>query len=341
MSKAWLSVIVPAYNAKEYVVAAGTSVVNGALAASSDNRLVEILLMDDGSTDETGKVCDDFAAKFGSEKCIVKVIHQDNRGHGGAINSGVEACFGEYFMVLDADDEVFADGIKALLEDADNISADLIIGGEERWYEGSEIVEKYCVPAEFAEDVKTVDLKVVTDHWNTGLRHVFSMHNMIFNTEFYRSLNITLPEKVSFDDACYFIVAAAHAKRILLKSIMLYRYRLGDPNQSVSAENRVKRISQHEAVIDAILGEYDKIKNIGEYGFLYYRLRLSSVVTDYLVTALLRCRDRAEGRKYARLMMAKFIGKDIPKLKRNYRVLYCMNLMHMGEKQFDRLIGRK
>ncbi|MBR4184087.1 MAG: glycosyltransferase family 2 protein [Lachnospiraceae bacterium] len=346
MNDICFSILIPAYNAKSYVEDAVNSVLVSCAGLRGRDRAVEILIVDDGSVDGTGQLADTIALNNSSEECVIRVIHQENRGHGGAINAGVEEINGGYFMVLDADDAVASDGIKSVCETAADSTPDLMILGEDRWYEDSDIVESYRVPEELlGSDMdagrKLTDLKFVTDNWNTELRYLFNMHCMVFNTAFFRSLNIKLPEKVYYDDAYYFIVAAAYAKSVMLEHGLLYRYRLGNPNQSVSVENRVKRLSQHERVIDSIMAEYPNVQKAGDSAFFYYRLRLCGVVTDYLVTALLRCDDRAYGRKSSKLMMKKFKNIKIPKLVRNYLVLRGMNLMHMGEKQFGRLIGRK
>ncbi len=343
MSDIKLSVIIPTYNAKKYIEQAVWSIISGLAGVPVEEKPVEILIVNDGSTDDTGLLCDELAERFRDEKCVIRVIHQVNRGHGGAVNAGVEACEGRYFMVLDADDMVTSDGMNLLLDRLNDATADVLIMGEERRHEGSHEPERFRASKDLFNSGKcfTADLGFVMEKWNTSLRYLFSMHNMVFNTQYYRALNLKLPENVFFDDAYYFIIAAANVKSILFIDGILYIYRLGDPGQSVATDNRVKRIAQHEKVIDAILHDYGKIEGMGGAAFLYYRSRLSGVVTDYLVTALLRDRNRKQGRKYARLMMDKFEGKDIPKLKRNYCVLYVMNVMHMGEKQFDRLIGKK
>ena len=343
MSDIKLSVIIPTYNAAKYIEQAVQSVISGLYGVPVEEKPVEILIMDDGSTDDTGALCDDIAERFRDEKCLIKVIHQENRGHGGAINAGVDVCEGRYFIILDADDTLSPDGLGVLLEKLSDDTSDMIICGEDRRHEDTREIEHYRMPAELTTGRKILqaDLKFVTDNWNTGLRHLFTMHNMVFCTEFYRNLFLRLPEKVFYDDAYYYVVAAAFARSITFIDSVLYIYRLGGADQSVAVDNRVKRIDQHGKVIDAILNEYGKAERAGQAAFLYYRSRLSGVVTDYFVTALLRDRDRKQGRKNAKLMMDKIGGRDIPRLKRNYRVLFIMNLLHMGEKQFDRLIGRK
>ena len=89
-----LTIVVPAYNAAEYLHRALS-----ALGRTSSD--VEVVVVDDGSTDETGPIADGYAARHPE---VFRVIHQANAGHGGAINAGIAAATGQYLKVLDADD---------------------------------------------------------------------------------------------------------------------------------------------------------------------------------------------------------------------------------------------
>src|SRR5690606_3040252 len=88
-----LTVLVPAFNAEGYRHRALEGVVGTAG--------VEVVIVDDGSTDTTGLLADHWAARHPE---AVRVIHQPNRGHGGAINAGLAAARGAFLKVLDADD---------------------------------------------------------------------------------------------------------------------------------------------------------------------------------------------------------------------------------------------
>ena len=75
-----LSVTVPCYNSQAYMRNCVDSLLEG-------GELVEILIVDDGSKDDTAKIADEYAAKYPT---IVKAIHQENSGHGGAVNTGIK-----------------------------------------------------------------------------------------------------------------------------------------------------------------------------------------------------------------------------------------------------------
>ena len=105
-----LSITVPCYNSQEYMRKCVDSLLTG-------GKLVEILIVDDGSSDDTGKIADEYAAAYPE---IVKAIHQENGGHGEAVNTGIRNATGFYFKVVDSDDwvneEAYQKNIKRLQE---------------------------------------------------------------------------------------------------------------------------------------------------------------------------------------------------------------------------------
>ena len=94
-----LTVTVPCYNSQDYMANCIESLLPG-----SDR--VEIIVINDGSKDNTGAIADEYAAKYPN---IVRVIHQENGGHGEGINQGLRHATGKYFKVVDSDDKVSED----------------------------------------------------------------------------------------------------------------------------------------------------------------------------------------------------------------------------------------
>ena len=91
-----LTVAIPCYNSEGYM----NHAIETALVGGED---VEIIIVDDGSTDGTKQIADKYALDYPG---IVRVIHQPNKGHGGAVNTGLKNATGKYFKVLDSDEVV-------------------------------------------------------------------------------------------------------------------------------------------------------------------------------------------------------------------------------------------
>lgn len=110
-----VSIIVPVYQVKEYV---GECVES--LRAQTYTNL-EILLVDDGSTDGSGEICDEYAYRDNR----IRVIHQENYGLSAARNTGLDQAAGEYVAFVDSDDVVLPDFIETLYDLSDRYQADI------------------------------------------------------------------------------------------------------------------------------------------------------------------------------------------------------------------------
>ncbi len=100
-----LSIAIPSYNSQDYM----EHCIESLLVGGED---VEILIVDDGSKDMTGEIADRYAQKYPS---IVKAIHQENGGHGEAVNAGIRNASGLYFKVVDSDDWVDEEAFHKIL----------------------------------------------------------------------------------------------------------------------------------------------------------------------------------------------------------------------------------
>ena len=114
-----LSVIIPVYNVEEYLAKCVDSILN----QSYTN--LEVILVNDGSKDSSGSICDAFAQKDSR----VRVIHKENGGLSSARNAGIEAAKGEYITFVDSDDWIEADAYAHLLELMQRYQVKLVCGG--------------------------------------------------------------------------------------------------------------------------------------------------------------------------------------------------------------------
>ena len=110
----YISFLVPCYNSQDYM----EKCIESLLIGKDD---VEIIIVDDGSKDNTGKIADRYAKKYPD---TVKVVHQPNGGHGEGINTGLKVATGKYFKVVDSDDWVGEKAYKTLLKKIKNIDSD-------------------------------------------------------------------------------------------------------------------------------------------------------------------------------------------------------------------------
>lgn len=112
-----ISIIVPIYNAEQLISKCVDSIL------SQTERSLELLLVDDGSLDNSGELCD----KYAQQDSRVKVIHQKNAGVSTARNRGIATAVGEYIGFVDSDDWIEPDMFERLLNEAENTGSDVVM----------------------------------------------------------------------------------------------------------------------------------------------------------------------------------------------------------------------
>lgn len=120
-----ISVIIPVFNVEKYLKQCVDSVIN------QSYKELEILLIDDGSTDKSGTICDEYQHKDNR----IKVFHKNNEGLGYTRNFGIKHSSGDYVMFLDSDDFISIDFVEKLVNDLENV--DLIKSGYIRFDENN------------------------------------------------------------------------------------------------------------------------------------------------------------------------------------------------------------
>ena len=140
-----VSVIVPVYNVSRYLKRCLNSILN------QTYRNLEVILVDDGSKDESGKLCDQYAI----EDDRVKVIHKQNAGLGMARNSGLDIATGEYVVFIDGDDYIGADHINTMIKLIAETRTDTCLAGHTKVYADRENEHKnVCAGKVFKGNVK-------------------------------------------------------------------------------------------------------------------------------------------------------------------------------------------
>ena len=112
-----ITVVIPIYNVEKYLRKCVDSV------EKQTYKNFEVILVDDGSTDSSGELCDALA----KENDNIRVIHQENRGLGGARNTGIESCNTEYIMFLDSDDYIHPELLKKCMDVLKKNNCDIVL----------------------------------------------------------------------------------------------------------------------------------------------------------------------------------------------------------------------
>lgn len=322
-----LSIIIPMYNAAPYI----KKCLDSMLMEEEEMNRLEILAVDDGSTDGTHMIVENYVRRFPD---TVVLLRKENGGHGSAINLGVKNCTGRYLKVVDADDWVRTQGLRrilALLEEMAQM--DVVLSGYETFDIRNGAVRKVPVNGNGNGQKAFFTLREVMRDWNRYKR-LFCLHGLIYGTAFYRGAHWELPEHVYYDDAYYDVVFASRARKLCVADIYLYVYRVGDIHQSVSNVNRTLRIHEMETVLLQILETVPDESKIFQAANVYWYRRVSQFLSDYFITAFLREKNKKVGRQVANAFYQKIkiLNPKIHRISRkNYMLLKAMNLLHIQE----------
>lgn len=229
-----LTVTVPCYNSAAYMKKCVDSILSG-------GERIEIIIIDDGSKDDTGKIADEYALKYPT---IVKVIHQENGGHGEGINQGIKYASGQYFKVIDSDDWAGEDELKAMLNRLEELEqsggVDMLITNYV--YEHDNILKNRTIRYfnVFHSD------KVVSwdDTWPFLETQYLTIHTTTYRTNLLRECGLVLPKHLFYEDNLYVYSPLPYVKKMCYMDINLYHYYIGREDQSVAEKVIVKRYEQ-------------------------------------------------------------------------------------------------
>ena len=225
-----LTVTVPCYNSQDYMRHCIESLLPG-------GERVEILIIDDGSKDDTGRIADEYAEKYPT---IVRVIHQENGGHGEGINQGLRHAAGTYFKVVDSDDWL-SDDFPAFL--------DLLEQCEARGGVDLAVTNYYYVHSDGIGD-RSINYSSVlpegrvftwADTRPFRIHQMLTIHSCTFRTENMRKWGCELPKHTFYEDNLMVYLTLPHTRRMVYMNADLYRYAIGRPDQSVQRTVMMKR----------------------------------------------------------------------------------------------------
>lgn len=213
-----VSVVVPVYNVEAYL----KQCVDSLLGQTIDSK--EIILVDDGSTDGSGKLCDAYADK----NACVRVIHKQNGGIGSARNAGVELAAGEYLYFLDSDDYLDADALQTLYAAAKQDDLDMILFGARCVYEApAGEMRQVNINYERHTDLNTVrtgeaslERTMAADEYKT------SVCLRLYRTAYYRGMGFRFDETVIHEDEDVGFLSYIRASRVKIIGDNLYIRRI-------------------------------------------------------------------------------------------------------------------
>lgn len=247
-----LSIAIPCYNSAAYMRHCIDTLLTG-------GEEVEILIVNDGSTkDNTAQIADEYTEKYPT---ICRAIHQENGGHGEAVNAGLRNATGIYYKVVDSDDWVNEEAYQKILK-----TLRRFVYGEETL---DMLVSNFVYEKQGAKHKKVMNYrtalpvdKLIT--WDEVKRFMIGqyilMHSVIYRTELLRQCGLELPKHTFYVDNIFVYQPLPHVKTLYYLDVNFYRYFIGREDQSVNEQVMISRIDQQILVTKLMIGYYDVTK---------------------------------------------------------------------------------
>ena len=324
-----LSVVVPAYNSEHFL-----GRVLDSLLTPETAEALEIIVVDDGSRDGTAALGRKYCAQWPG---TVRLISQPNRGHGGALNTGIAAARGTYVRILDSDDWAETRNLLPLLEALKTCTCDVVLTP----YRSVDVRDPRetlwdCGPAFHG---RVWSLEDALRHWE-DFHPLMALHGVTYRREFYCSLGLSLSEHVYYEDQEYVILPLCHARTLLPLDLLIYNYRVGDQNQSMSPANQKKNLGSYQAVLNRLLAEYPRLPP-EEAGREFFCRMLKSFLMSFFLAQMLGGPRRRQGREAAAEGM-EALRVQLPglfsRLKLPYGILRLLSLLGVPGRVFDALL---
>ena len=262
-----LTVAIPCYNSSEYM----GKCIESLLPGGED---IEILIIDDGSAkDNTLEIAQRYEAE---NPGIVRAIHQENKGHGGAVNTGIAEASGVYFKVVDSDDWVEPKALIKIIKRLKML--------EERETPVDMLLANFCYDKQGAWRKNYMQFRhafpqnrVISwdDMGHLRQTQYILMHNIIYRHEVLVRCGLKLPEHTFYVDNIFAFQPLPYCEKLYYMDVNLYHYFIGRDDQSVNEEVMLTRIDQQIRVNKIMIDVFTRQnwsgldKNVRKYMIIY------------------------------------------------------------------------
>ncbi|WP_336315191.1 glycosyltransferase family 2 protein [Streptococcus oralis] len=245
MKDCLLTIVMPSYNIQDYIL---KGIESFQQVNPNHKEKFEVLIVNDGSTDDTEKVAKEVLGK--DSLLNGRVITKENGGHGSTINRGIQEAKGKFFKVIDGDDWIIPAEFEKFLDALETTDVDMIITDftEQHVYNDTAVrndfIDKYEVGKTY-----------------TGIPDVrIPMHSVAYKTSILSKNNIRLSEKTFYVDMQYTLFPLEYVHSFVYWNFDIYQYYIGRPEQSMNIESMKRNVRHHLTVTNSVLDYFSKIE---------------------------------------------------------------------------------
>lgn len=308
-----ISFAIPCYNSASYM----SRCIESILPAGED---AEIIIIDDGSQkDDTLKVAKEYEKKYPS---IVKAIHQENGGHGEAVNTGLMNATGIFFKVVDSDDWLDSEALPKVMEKLrqqvhDRRPADLFVCNFIYDKVGQRHKKVMRYRSAFPQDClfRWKDVR----HFMLG--QYILMHSVIYRTKILRKCGLKLPKHTFYVDNLFVYQPLPYVKKLYYMDVNLYHYFIGREDQSVNESIMIGRIDQ-QIRVNKLMAESWNLYKVKPVKLRKYMLNYLEVITT--ISSVLAIKSGTEENMLKKKELWNYLKK------RNFRVWLRLRFGFLG-----------
>lgn len=248
---------------------------------------VEILIVNDGSGDETAQIADAYALRYPT---IVRAIHKENGGHGSAVNAGIAAATGLFFKVVDSDDWVseksyreILDALRELVESGNQV--DMLLANYVYEKQG----EKRKKVVSFRRALPKNEIFTWDEVKHFKKTEYILMHSIIYRTRLLHECGLQLPEHTFYVDNIFAFNPLPYVKKMYYIDTNFYRYFIGREDQSVNEKVMIGRIDQ-QIKVNKLMVDYITDTKITNRKAYKYMLKYLDIITTVSSVMLIRAK---------------------------------------------------
>lgn len=333
-----LSFAIPCYNSAVYM----EKCIKSVMAGGDD---VEVIIVDDGSTkDNTAQIADEYAKKYPT---IVKAVHQENGGHGQAVNTGLQHATGKYFKVVDSDDWVDLKSCRKILNTLKKF---------EEEEEPDMLIANYVYEKVGAKRKKVIRYNNVfpeeklfgwDDIGHFRIDQYILMHTVIYKTELLKKCGLQLPKHTFYVDNIFVFEPLPYVQKMYYINTNFYRYFIGRDDQSVNETVMISRIDQQLRVTKRMVDFYATQQITDKKCSLYMRNYLRIMMEISSIFLIISGTEENLAKKKELWQYVKEKDKEIYKMLRYSMLGFSVNIpgktgrfiSKTGYKVMNKLIG--
>lgn len=253
-----LSVIIPTYNMERYL---GACLASLALVDEAQMNLLDILIINDGSTDRSSEIAHDFARRH---PLSVRVVDKANGNYGSCVNAALPLVRGKYIRILDADDSYYTDNLPDYLRMLNSSDADVVMTDFDYVDTEGKVTKSLApLPSSFAN--RTFPIREIPP------KAYIMMHHVAFRSSLFDGLGYHQTEGISYTDWEWVFHPMSRVKRVSYYKKPIYRYLVGREGQTVDPAVTVKKTGDEETSLFSQLTVLDGVDEDNEaYPFLLH-----------------------------------------------------------------------